>query len=549
MRMTAVSVTTPPLGDDRLAKPERALLAAAATGTLVDLRSGNPSQDNPANGADWDASRVVRAEFLARLLMGEMLPESGRVRAVKLAGARISGTLDLEACTLVCTVLLRDCSFAESVILTEAEAVSIRLPGCHLPSLRAGQLRTTASAEFDAGFTVSGGVTLQGAHIGGHVNFNGATLDNPGGPALNADSLTVVQGMTCQDGFTAHGEVRLTCAHIGGVLSFNGATLDNPGRRSLNAALLAVEQSMLCQEFTAHGHVRLMSARIGGVLSFNGATLDNPGRRSLNADRLITGQSMLCRDGFNAHGEVRLRSGHIGGQLSFTGATLSNPDGLAIDLRGVNIIGSLLLPKTKPSGAIDLTQAKTASLHDHQDGWPDVLHLRGFAYDSLANDKISCAARLEWAERHPSGFTPQVYEQLGDCYRRAGDDASARKVLVAKQRHRRRKYSPLSWLWLLTVGYGYRTWQALIWLAGLAVAGTVVYGHAHMTAVTAHPPAFQPFIYTLDVLVPVVGLGQKAAWQPNGGPLVWFNFALTVAGWALATAVVAGLSGVLKRTP
>ena len=69
-----------------------------------------------------------------------------------------------------------------------------------------------------------------------------------------------------------------------------------------------------------------------------------------------------------------------------------------------------------------------------------------------------------------------------------------------------------------------------------------------MTAVTAHPPAFQPFIYTLDVLVPVVGLGQKAAWHPNGGPLVWFNFALTAVGWVLATAVVAGLSGVLKRT-
>lgn len=547
--MTAVSVTTPPLGDDGLAEPERALLAAAATGTLVDLRSGDPAQDNPANGADWDASRIVRAEFLARLLMGDILPESGRLRAVKLAGARISGTLDLEASKLVCTVLLQACSFAEPVILTEAEAVSIRFPSCHMPSLRASQLRTTASAEFDAGFTVSGGVMLQGAHIGGRVNFNGATLDNPGGPALNADCLTVVQGMTCQDGFTAHGEVVLTCARIGGVLGFNCARLDNPGGRSLNAGLLTVEQSMLCEGLTAHGQVRLMSARIGGILNFIGATLDNSGRRSLYGDRLITGQGMFCRNGFSACGEVRLRGARIGGQLSFTGATLSNPDGLAIDLKGVNVTGSLLLPETKPSGAIDLTQAKTASLHDHQDGWPDVLHLGGFAYDSLANDKISCAARLGWAERHPSGFTPQVYEQLADCYRRAGDDASARKVLVAKQRHRRRKYSPLSWLWLLTVGYGYRTWQALSWLTGLAIAGTIVYGHAHMTALTAHPPAFQPFIYTLDVLVPVVGLGQKAAWQPNGGPLVWFNFALTVAGWVLATAVVAGLSGVLKRTP
>src|SRR5947209_7889859 len=94
---------------------------------LVGADPGGPgqAQDDPVNGANWDASRVVRAEFLARLLTGEMLPKSGRVRAVKLARARISGKLDLEACTLVCTVLLRDCSFTESVILTEAEAVSI----------------------------------------------------------------------------------------------------------------------------------------------------------------------------------------------------------------------------------------------------------------------------------------------------------------------------------------------------------------------------------------------------------------------------------------
>jgi len=36
--------------------------------------------------------------------------------------------------------------------------------------------------------------------------------------------------------------------------------------------------------------------------------------------------------------------------------------------------------------------------------------------------------------------------------------------------------------------------------------------------------------------------------RPVGSGLVWFNFGLTLAGWVLATAVAAGLSGVLKRS-
>lgn len=41
-------------------------------------------------------------------------------------------------------------------------------------------------------------------------------------------------------------------------------------------------------------------------------------------------------------------------------------------------------------------------------------------------------------------------------------------------------------------------------------------------------------------------LGQKSAWEPQGNALYW-SWALTGAGWVLTTAVVAGLTGILKR--
>jgi hypothetical protein len=257
---------------------------------------------------------------------------------------------------------------------------------------------------------------------------------------------------------------------------------------------------------------------------------------------------MFCRVRHTAHGEVRLTGAQIHQEgLDVATMCLSDPGDSSLALNEATLT-VLRLPSQKPAGAIDLSGAKVGTLIDDPDACPEVLYLRGFVYDSLKNQDVSCRTRLQWVRRHPERFVPQIYDQLADCYRRAGEDAKARKVMVAKQWRRRHPWSPLSLLWYVTVGYGYRSWQALLWLAGLTTAGTAVFSHAHMVSVVSHPPAFHPFIYTLDLLLPAAGLGQKAAWQPAGNGLEWFGFALTGADWVLATAVVAGLTGILNRS-
>jgi len=59
------------------------------------------------------------------------------------------------------------------------------------------------------GFTAHGEVRLAGGRIGGQLNLSGASLTNPGGPALSANRLTVGHSMLCGAGFLARGEVRL----------------------------------------------------------------------------------------------------------------------------------------------------------------------------------------------------------------------------------------------------------------------------------------------------------------------------------------------------
>jgi len=647
-----------------LSSPESQLLSAAATGTPVDLRVLDPEQDEPANGGNWDTSRQIRAEFLVDLLLGTLGPGHGHPRAIKLRGARITGLLDLEDATLICPLLLRDCHIDEWVNLEGASAPAIHMPGCRLTNLAASQLRTRGDLELNAGFIASDGVYLLGAHIGGQLDFTGATLTNPHGAALSADGIVVDLDMFCRDRFTVTGEVRLPGARIGGQLDFTGATLtaatsrsDPKGRRALaadginvannmvcgftatgevrlpdahiggqldftgatltataakanpeeTAALAAdgitVDHNMLCG-FTVTGEVRLIHAHIRGQLDFTGATLTNPHGAALSADGITVDQDLLGRRefivtgearlpgariggqldftgatltaassksdskktwalaadginvandmvcGFTVTGEVRLPGARVGGDLDFTGATLTNVNGTALDLRGVSASALRLTPQSAPDGVVDLTNASVGTFIDDPASWPAVFQLRGFAYSTLDNREVSTRARLRWLRRHPGRFTPQTYDQLAETYRRAGEDGAARKVAVAKQWHRRRPYNPLSWLWYFSVGYGYRTWQALVWLVALAVAGSVVFTRAypvHMVAVTAHPPRFQPVVYTLDVLLPVVGLGQKAGWQPATPGLLDWYWGLTAAGWVLATAVVAGLTGVLKR--
>jgi hypothetical protein len=538
--------------EEKLSGAERRLVAAAAKGTMADLRTGDAEADDPKTGAKWGTGRQIRAELLTELLTGQRNPGGRPARIIKLTGARITGSLDLEAATLTCPLVLQDCYFDEAVNLNEATAPAIRLPGCHLPGLKASQLRTSGDLELRrTKFTTNSEVNLLDAHIGGALDLRGASLSNPGARALWADSLTVGQNLLCWGHFAVLGEVQLRGAHVGGRLDLRGASLSNPGGRALRANRLTVGHNLVCSDgFAAVGEVGLSGAHIGGQLRLEGASLSNPDGAALAADRLTIEEDLICCDGFKATGEVRLTSASIGRQLDLHGATLSNPGGNALTLDRANVTVLSLLPQQRPDGVVSLANATVVWFNDDPATWPATFDLQQFKYDILGNGQVSPHHRLEWLGRHRGGYAPQLYDQLASTYQRAGDERAARTVAIAKQRRRRRKFSPLSWLWYLTVGYGYRPWLAGAWVIALAALGTAVFSHAypaHMTATSPHPPAFHAAAYTLDLLLPVIGLGQKSAWHPQSPAYQYWSWALTGAGWVMTTALVTGLSGILKR--
>src|SRR4051812_43020211 len=64
---------------------------------------------------------------------------------------------------------------------------------------------------------------------------------------------------------------------------------------------------------------------------------------------------------------------------------------------------------------------------DDQATWPVELFLRGFSYETLANDQINVRDRLHWLKLH-RGYTPGIYDQLAAAYRRDGHTEAARRV-------------------------------------------------------------------------------------------------------------------------
>jgi hypothetical protein len=564
------------LADAELTESEQRLVRAVGLGELVDLRSGDSGLDHPGQAEGWEAARTMRAEVLAELLTSVRQPETGAARAVKLCGARITGVLDLEAAKLACPLLLAGCSADLPINLRNARAGAIRMPGSQVPGIIADQLSTDGNLELNSGFTAAaevrlsgariggyldlttativsstgrsldadgltvelsiscrgltarGEVQLSGAHIGGRVDLDDAILDGAGGPALGADGLTVGLSMFCRNGFTAHGEVRLRTAHIGGQLNFIGATLINPGSRALSGLGLTVGQDMFCQApFSVEGEVRLTGARIGGDLEFGGARLANAAGYALSARGITVARDLDFLDGFTAEGEIRLLDARIGGRLDFDRAVLANHGGQAVDLEGVTAAVLFLRPRAIPDGVVNLSNARVGSFYDTRESWPTAMRLRGFTYDKLENHAISVPDRLGWLESSEGGYIPGLYDQLAGAYRRAGRIEAARRVGVAKERGRRSElgWSGKTWnsLLYITVGYGYRNWLAGAWLGVLLVAGSVIFASAypaHMHRATPVAPSFQPVIYTLDVLLPIVNLGQQEAWvwppSPHG---------------------------------
>ena len=415
-------------------------------------------------------------------------------------------------------------------------------------ALNAGGLAVDGGVFCTGGFTAAGEVRLIGAHLGANLTLSGAELSNPGGIALNLDRATI--SICTATDMTCTGQVCFTGARIAGDLNLRDSRLTgNAGDPALFAEHTSVDGELVLSELRAHGEVRLRTARVGHHVLLIGAQLDNPGGVAFRLSRAQVGASVVG-DGMRAAGEIRVAGTTIGGELSFRQARLSNPTDTALDAAGLQARELWLRTAEPVQGLVDLDHAQIGILRDDAGGWPVQLSLDGLTYQGL-DPRLPARQRLGWLNRDPRGHQTQPYEQLAAYYTASGQPGQARDVMYARERVQRQAKPRLARIWSLlqdvTVGYGYRPQRAVAWLMLLLAVGSITFAlHHPPPLVHGQAPHFSPVVYTLDLLLPVVDLGQKHAFNPAGAEQ-WFSYLLVAAGWILVSTVAAGAARVLTR--
>lgn len=588
---------------DDMTDSERVLWTAFVEGRACDLRVGNEECDAVEGAGEWGPERRIRADVVTRLALGEAQVPAGRAAQLLIRGARLTGRLTLRHGRAVCPLLFEECAFDDPLDLTRAELPALSLKGSRFPGLDGYALSLHGDLDLSdvvsgavdlfgahisgriwlvganlsctdgyalsapdmdlagglyggAGFVAEGGVNLYGTSVGAGVEFDGAHLTHPHAPALRAHNMSLGGDLSLTDARLTGG-MTLFGADIGGQLWLNGATLLNEGGWALSAPNMSVRGGLYaCKGFTADGGVNLYGASIGAGVELDGATLSSNHGPSLRAPHATVTGDLRCGEGFSVKGGgITLAGARIAGRLSFCGADLGGGgDGpVTLDCTGAGL-GELALTQLRSTpGTVLLTGATTRTIHDDAQFRPAHLDLNRTQYEMLL-PHLPAQQRLAWLAHGAGGhYQPWRYEQLAAYYRRLGHDEDARTVLLAKQRRRRRTLRVPSRLWGhlqdLLVGYGYRPARAFGWLT-LGITLTACYFSLFpptpANGTKGPHPDFSPFIYAVDVLLPVLDLGQQQAFLAHG-PGQWLVWASVTGGWILATAVIAGMTRALSR--
>ncbi|MET7602201.1 oxidoreductase [Streptomyces avermitilis] len=513
---------------DDLTAAEAGMWQAFRNGTVYDLRAGNATVDDPHGGHPWGPERTVRARIVCWLLLDGPPALAGRVASMKLVGVQIKDSLDLSGGTVVPYLELKGCRFEKEVLLPEAHFTTVRFVDCSVPRLEAARVHTEGDLHMPR-CRFHNGVRLTDAHIGTDLLLNQAVIyRDRRGRSLTGDGMTVGQDLQAEM-MESHGELSLRSAKIGVSLSLRGALLTNSYTPlALNAPQLTVGRTLY-----------LTPAGLGNPPLTSGAT---PARGT----RV---QRFACRGG------IRLDDGRFGDAVDLERARFVFEDDQELSLRRVQTPELRFLSERPERGRVVLSGARIVNLVDRAESWPGPgrLQMGGFGYENLVpHGRFPLTGRLEWVAAATAEYNPEPYERLAAVLRNSGEDEDAREVLLAKQRRRRETLPLAAKLWGYVqdwaVAYGYRPGRAALWMAVLWAVTSVAFSHAGRPPVNGDGhPSWNASLFALDLLLPVIDLGQAGQWQLRGG-WQWLAATVILLGWILATTVAAGATRLLRRS-
>lgn len=414
----------------------------------------------------------------------------------------------------------------------DAQGFQYDLTGVHIAG--------TLSAEEDA--RLNGTLNLAYARIGGNVDLDGFHCGDIG-PSPNAATVTDDGGDPVQE--------------------TPGTAPSDPRFWALLLGQASIDESLhLGDRFLASGGVDMFFAEVGAVVNLRKGLFTRRVDKDAIPGMAVSAEGLraqsLVADGGMFEGAVRLTDARIE-RINITGAELDGKEsGTALECPRMSVSGPAYLCPASVTGGIDLSYASARILRANKTLLSARPRVLGFAYDAVEGKNNELKAQ-DWREMLPRGedFAAQPYLQLAEVHRAAGRDDEARRVLIELRSEQGKRVTAGRWafwhgLWdrLLraTVGFGYYPLRSLWSIVGIAVVGWLIFALAYprnLVATGDQSPGFNPLMYSLDTLLPIINFGQQDAWTPYSYAQWWAWFSIA-AGWLLSTALVSGITRVLR---
>jgi len=492
--------------------------------------------DGELPGGDAAEEVTVRAALLRELLLG-LYEQPLNPKGLRLRGARITGTLDLQGTDCSQDITLSACRIESEINLVNVSLRGLHLMGCALKGIDADNARFSGSVYLRGGSEVAGEIGLAGARIGGDLQICGCRIDAEGQDAVFAPSLRVEGSVFLGNYPYAEGETELTCR---GKLFFSSARVDHDFFLT-NCAITLPDEPLghgafgSTEEHGADIAVSLARARVGGILYF----LANEISRVVS----LAGAEV-----------ARFKDEPEG-----PGATYP------LRLDGFQYADFSRHADTRPTARLQWLARRPEGLPFIAQPYEQLAHVLGrMGHRSDAQTVLMVKERLLRAENRRLRAETTGY----------GPRWAVMWVTDAV----------LRW----TVGYGYRPGRsvmfAVVLVAALAAfyqktwnagditpnAAPILTSGPWIAATESHPEApgafwsqpgqagqdwetFSSLAYAADLVIPLVTFGQESAWAPStsrspwgrvGWALRWFAKGI---GWVLTALAAAALTGMIRR--
>ncbi len=496
-----------------------------------------PNRTTLADGtlpAEANSKTEVRADLVRYLLLQAPLHDKG----VRLRGAWITGTLDLQGCDCGRDISLTACHAVEPLNLTNARLRGLHISGCRLSGVAADNASFSGSVYFRGGTRIAGEVSLSGAQINGDLQVCDVAVEASTQDAIFAPSLRVAGSVFLGNYPYADGDT----------------TLVTVGQIFLSSA--RVEHDF----FITNTAITLNDAALGGAVF--GATEEHGSDIAISLARARVGGILFLKDNQISRGIFNLAGAKV--------ARLKDePEGpgasYPVRLDGFTYGDFSRHAETNIKARLDWLARK-----------PVDTPFTAQPYEQLA------FVLTRMGHRNDARTVLMRKEQL----------LKAENRKLSADRGGSPVWRALSWLNDIflrsTIGYGYRPARAVT-IAVLLVAGLgwffdrtwdagdmapnaapLLVSEGWVAATQSHPdnPAafwskpgqagqdwetFNAYAYAADLVVPIVSLGQESAWAPStsrsdwgrtGWWLRWFAIAI---GWIVTALGAAAITGLIRK--